>query len=84
MGSSLKASFSIRFDATDQDSGIYECRANNEFGEVSQKFVLIIYTMPTIYADTDEVIRVRSNSDPVMRCDASGNPAVGFDSYGIV
>jgi hypothetical protein len=65
-----------RFNANDDDSGIYECRAINEFGEISQKLVLVIYTMPTIYPATDEVVKVTSNSDVVLRCDATGNPFV--------
>lgn len=67
------------FQAKDSDTGIYECHAVNETGgNEFQQTVLVVYGTPTIYPANDEVVRVTSNSDIILKCQATGFPFVSF------
>lgn len=64
---------SLSFNAKSTDTGIYQCLNDDE---ESKELVLVIYSAPTIYPINDEIIKVTSKSDLILKCDATGVPFV--------
>ncbi|XP_019553970.3 hemicentin-1 [Aedes albopictus] len=64
------------YNVTLDDSGIYTCRAANEFGISSASSTIIVYGKPefVFHSDEDEVITVSKAEDVVLDCTASGFP----------
>ncbi|EAT36338.1 AAEL011566-PA [Aedes aegypti] len=64
------------YNVTLADSGIYECRASNEFGLVSASSTVIVYGKPEFlfHSADDEVITVSKEEDVVLDCTATGFP----------
>ncbi|XP_055376724.1 hemicentin-1-like [Condylostylus longicornis] len=66
--------FILRFTAKLEDSGLYECEANNKVGSIKKKIILIVFAAPKILPPIKEIITTKIGSNVYLSCNFTGYP----------
>ncbi|XP_050421794.1 interference hedgehog-like [Adelges cooleyi] len=64
-----------------EDTGIYECIAENTYGIIKHQIMLEVQELPYIKSGPDEPVTVNEGSSETLRCEAIGTPTPKITWY---